>query len=216
MTKSIRKILSSGSLSVSSPLLTSEEKQSIERTASQSFEDLNKPIVEVSSFDEKCGETDKAPKDESSRSSDESLTETDPLGNVAVIGLGFINNMAEYMVAADVLISKAGPGTISEAAAVSLPVMLTSFLPGQEEGNVDFVLEGGFGSYINDSDPTGIAEGVVLWLRDKEKYETLCRSAKAKGAPYAARDIAKAIGESTLKWKEINEENGKSSICSKQ
>ena len=37
--------------------------------------------------------------------------------------------MAEYMVATDVLVSKAGPGTIAEAAAsLSLPVMLTSFL----------------------------------------------------------------------------------------
>jgi len=33
--------------------------------------------------------------------------------------------MAEYMVAADVLVSKAGPGTIAEAAAVGLPVMLS-------------------------------------------------------------------------------------------
>jgi 1,2-diacylglycerol 3-beta-galactosyltransferase len=46
-------------------------------------------------------------------------------GNVDVIGLGFITNMAEYMVAADVLVSKAGPGTIAEAAAVGLPVMMT-------------------------------------------------------------------------------------------
>mmetsp|Transcript_28943 Transcript_28943/g.43715 ORF Transcript_28943/g.43715 Transcript_28943/m.43715 type:complete len:573 (+) Transcript_28943:150-1868(+) len=218
MTNSIRKILSSGSLSVASPLLTSDEKGSMEVAGSRSCEDLNKPILEVSSFEEKGGESNEperqVQKDESSRSSDESITETDPLGNVEVIGLGFINNMAEYMVAADVLVSKAGPGTISEAAAVSLPVMLTSFLPGQEEGNVDFVLDGGFGSYINDSDPARIAEEVALWLRDEKKYENLCRSAKAKGAPYAARDIAKAIGDSTLKWKEINEENGKGSISS--
>ena len=49
--------------------------------------------------------------------------------------------MPEYMVAADVLVSKAGPGTIAEAASVGLPVMMTSFLPGQEAGNVDVVLE---------------------------------------------------------------------------
>ena len=66
-------------------------------------------------------------------------------GNVHVQGLGFVTQMAEYMVAADVLVTKAGPGTISEAAALSLPVMLTSFLPGQEEGNIDFVVDNGFG-----------------------------------------------------------------------
>jgi 1,2-diacylglycerol 3-beta-galactosyltransferase len=46
-------------------------------------------------------------------------------GAVKVIGLGFVSQMAEYMVAADVLVTKAGPGTIAEAAAVGLPVMLT-------------------------------------------------------------------------------------------
>ena len=44
---------------------------------------------------------------------------------VTVVGLGYVTRMAEYMVAADVLVTKAGPGTIAEAAAVGLPVMLT-------------------------------------------------------------------------------------------
>jgi 1,2-diacylglycerol 3-beta-galactosyltransferase len=46
-------------------------------------------------------------------------------GNVDIVGLGFITNMPEYMVGADILVSKAGPGTIAEAAAVGLPIMLT-------------------------------------------------------------------------------------------
>lgn len=46
-------------------------------------------------------------------------------GTVDVVGLGFVTNMPDYMVAADILVSKAGPGTIAEAAAVGLPVMLT-------------------------------------------------------------------------------------------
>ena len=47
------------------------------------------------------------------------------VGNVDVIGLGFTSNMPEYMVAADILVTKAGPGTIAEAASVGLPVLLT-------------------------------------------------------------------------------------------
>lgn len=46
-------------------------------------------------------------------------------GNVDVVGLGFITSMPEYMVAADILVTKAGPGTIAEAASVGLPVLLT-------------------------------------------------------------------------------------------
>ena len=71
-------------------------------------------------------------------------------GNVDVVPLGFVKNMAEYMVAADVLVSKAGPGTIAEASSVGLPVMVTSHLPGQEAGNVDIVLNGGFGDFCED------------------------------------------------------------------
>jgi 1,2-diacylglycerol 3-beta-galactosyltransferase len=56
---------------------------------------------------------------------------SEPQPKVLVHPLGFVTNMAEYMVASDVLVTKAGPGTIAEAAAVGLPVMLTSFLPGK-------------------------------------------------------------------------------------
>lgn len=127
------------------------------------------------------------------------------LGKVSVVGLGFVTNMAEYMVASDILVSKAGPGTISEAAALSLPVMLTSYLPGQEEGNVDYVVEGGFGAFCQDTDPQLVGEEIAHWLNDEAKMKTMSLAAKAKGAPHAARDIVQMIGDSTLKWREHNE-----------
>lgn len=131
-------------------------------------------------------------------------------GQVKVVALGFVTNMAEYMVAADILVSKAGPGTISEAAALSLPVMLTSYLPGQEEGNVDFTVDNGFGAFCSDRDPNGIAEEVCMWLLDDEKMQSLSDAAKRVGSPYAARDIAKDIGDRALKWREINERSAPS------
>uniref|UniRef100_A0A7S2GQZ9 monogalactosyldiacylglycerol synthase n=1 Tax=Helicotheca tamesis TaxID=374047 RepID=A0A7S2GQZ9_9STRA len=125
-------------------------------------------------------------------------------GKVTVTGLGFVTRMAEYMVAADILVSKAGPGTIAEAASLSLPVMLTSFLPGQEEGNVDYVVDGKFGAFCSDADPLGIAEEVSGWMLDDEKLAELSKAAKAMGNPNAAAEIVKAIGDSTWKWKKIN------------
>lgn len=130
-------------------------------------------------------------------------------GDVTVVGLGFVTKMAEYMVVADVLVSKAGPGTIAEAASLSLPVMLTSFLPGQEEGNVDFVVDGGFGKFIEDKNPPGIAEQVADWLLDDEKSKELSIAAKKCGAPNAARDIVKSIGDISLRWKKINDDREK-------
>lgn len=130
--------------------------------------------------------------------------------HVKVIGLGFITNMAEYMVAADVLVSKAGPGTIAEAASLSLPVMLTSFLPGQEEGNVDYVVQNEFGTFVSDSDPQGISDVVANWLTDEEKLKHLSANAHKCGAPDAAAEIVEAIGESALRWKNINDSKHKS------
>jgi len=136
---------------------------------------------------------------------DQSVVTFDQKGSVAVVGLGFVTKMAEYMAAADVLVSKAGPGTIAEAAAVSLPVMLTSFLPGQEEGNIDFVVNGEFGEYISDTNPSDIAQELAKWLIDENKMAKLSDAAKAHGAPNAARDIVKNIGDLSLQWKKIND-----------
>jgi 1,2-diacylglycerol 3-beta-galactosyltransferase len=60
-------------------------------------------------------------RDEESEATEPNTTK----GDVDVIGLGFVTNMPEYMAAANVLVSKAGPGTIAEAASVGLPIMLT-------------------------------------------------------------------------------------------
>jgi 1,2-diacylglycerol 3-beta-galactosyltransferase len=66
--------------------------------------------------------------DESIARVEESQNKPHEKGNVAVVGLGFVSNMAEYMAAADILVTKAGPGTIAEAAAVGLPLMLTRYV----------------------------------------------------------------------------------------
>jgi 1,2-diacylglycerol 3-beta-galactosyltransferase len=124
---------------------------------------------------------------------------------VEVVPLGFVDKIAEFMVAADVLISKAGPGTIAEAASLGLPVMLTSYLPGQEEGNVDFVVNGRFGAYQPDYRPREVATDVCSWLTCDEGLSQMSKAATASGSPNAAREIAEVIGQSTLRWREVND-----------
>ena len=127
---------------------------------------------------------------------------------IDVVGLGFVTNMADYMVAADVLVSKAGPGTIAEAASVGLPVMLTSFLPGQEAGNVDYVLENGFGDYC--CKPAKIAETVSSWLQNPTYLVELSHKSSHVGHPQAAKEIVLDIGSITHTWKVLNGEKQKS------
>jgi 1,2-diacylglycerol 3-beta-galactosyltransferase len=59
--------------------------------------------------------------------------------------LGFVDNMSDWLRCADVVVAKAGPGTIAEAACCGVPLLLTSHLPGQEKGNAHFVAVAGAG-----------------------------------------------------------------------
>ena len=100
--------------------------------------------------------------------------------------------MSEYMEAADSLITKAGPGTIAEAAIRGLPTMLSSHLPGQERGNVAFVVENGFGAFARR--PKTIAQTVSSWLRaDSTDLEQMSANARAVATPGATKQIARSL-----------------------
>jgi 1,2-diacylglycerol 3-beta-galactosyltransferase len=58
---------------------------------------------------------------------------------------GFVENMADWMRGADVLVTKAGPGTIAEATSCGVPMLLAGHLPGQERGNTEIVVRAGAG-----------------------------------------------------------------------
>merc|ERR1712146_68618 len=112
--------------------------------------------------------------------------------NVNVVVKGFVTNMDEYMTSSDCIITKAGPGTIAEATTRGLPCMLFNFLPGQEAGNVDFVIDNGFGSYSKN--PSTIADTVTSWLEDDEILATLSHKAKEAACSASTITIASEIG----------------------
>ena len=56
---------------------------------------------------------------------------------------GYVDNVEELMTVSDLLITKAGGVTVSEALAKSLPMLIYRPIPGQEEGNTRFLLERG-------------------------------------------------------------------------
>ncbi len=75
---------------------------------------------------------------------------------------GYTDNMWDWMAACDVVITKAGPGTIAEASAMGLPILLCGYIPGQESANVPYVLEHGAGVFV--ADPRMIAQVLHGWL----------------------------------------------------
>ena len=58
---------------------------------------------------------------------------------------GYTGDMAALLRSCDLLVTKAGPGTIAEAACCGTPMLLSSRLPGQEAGNIGVVTAAGAG-----------------------------------------------------------------------
>lgn len=60
---------------------------------------------------------------------------------------GFVNNMETMMAASDVIISKAGPGTIMEGITLKRPLIITEAVGIQETGNINYTVTRNLGYY---------------------------------------------------------------------
>jgi len=105
---------------------------------------------------------------------------------------GFVDNMPELMSASDLLVTKAGPGTLAEAFIAGLPVIISSYIPGQEGGNVSYVLEHKAGAYA--TDPLEIARIAAEWLQPgSADLRQVVVNAAALARPDAALRIAQRL-----------------------
>jgi 1,2-diacylglycerol 3-beta-galactosyltransferase len=104
--------------------------------------------------------------------------------------LGFVDFMPALMRAADLVVTKAGPGAIAEALATGVPMVLTGYLPGQETMNVRFVTESGFGLYAPRPEELRQAVTRILAAGSGEEQDMAARAA-AIARPYASLDIAR-------------------------
>jgi 1,2-diacylglycerol 3-beta-galactosyltransferase len=105
---------------------------------------------------------------------------------------GFVDNMPDWMAACDCIVTKAGPGTIAEALISGLPIVLSGFIPGQEEGNVPYVVDNGVGEYS--PTPSEIARIVARWFGpERSQLAAMSVKAKAMGHPQATFEIVRSI-----------------------
>jgi 1,2-diacylglycerol 3-beta-galactosyltransferase len=110
---------------------------------------------------------------------------------VPVTVIGLTDRVAQWMAAADVLLTKAGPGTIAEAACLGVPTLLTGFVPGQEEENVAWAERNG--GAVFEPRPRHAAALVERWLRSGgAELAAMSERMRAMGRPEASRHIADA------------------------
>jgi processive 1,2-diacylglycerol beta-glucosyltransferase len=104
--------------------------------------------------------------------------------------LGFASNMHELMAVAELIITKPGGLTSSEALAMGKPLLILDPIPGQEAANSDFLLEHGAAAKVNRVEDLPFR---VEQLLGSKKLAEMARAAKALGRPNAAGTICREV-----------------------
>lgn len=104
---------------------------------------------------------------------------------------GFTTDIASFMAAADLVITKPGGLTTSEVLARGVPMVIMNPIPGQESRNSDMLLEAGAAVKIHS--PHAAGDKVTRLLNDETKLAAMRSAAKQIGRPNAAMDIAGAV-----------------------
>jgi 1,2-diacylglycerol 3-beta-galactosyltransferase len=115
-------------------------------------------------------------------------------GGLRVLPVGFVDNMHEWMAAADLVITKAGPGTLAEALISGLPILINGNIPCQEEGNIPYIVDNGAGAC--ERDPARIGAIVAGWLLSpagRAEFEAMAARSRALGRPEAVFEIARDL-----------------------
>ncbi len=106
--------------------------------------------------------------------------------------LGFVHNMPDLMHAADVIVTKAGPGTITEVMACGLPIILTGAVPGQEEGNLSWIVDNDLGVLARS--PGAVVAALQDMLSPESgRLQQLRANVQRESRPEAAFGIARLI-----------------------
>jgi processive 1,2-diacylglycerol beta-glucosyltransferase len=104
---------------------------------------------------------------------------------------GFVDNVHELMETADVLISKPGGVTVSEALIKRVPLVICRPIPGQETKNTEYLLEQRVA--VKAEDPQDVPALVEQLLSSPATLERMARNIEQLRHPYAAVDIARGV-----------------------
>jgi len=110
-----------------------------------------------------------------------------------ILILGFVTCMPDLMNVADCIVTKGGPGTIFEALSVGKPIILSTYIPGQEYGNMRFVVEQGVGWYIRS--PRNILRQASKIVYEPEVTEAVRARVEALRLRSGIGDICRFIHE---------------------
>jgi processive 1,2-diacylglycerol beta-glucosyltransferase len=105
--------------------------------------------------------------------------------------MGWVDNIHEWMTAADLLVSKPRGSTLMEAAACGLPILALDPLPGNERRTAARIEKWGVGRWLQS--PEELAPAIERLLAFPEELARLREAARAWARSHAAREAAQAI-----------------------
>lgn len=112
-------------------------------------------------------------------------------------GIEFTDDMPTLMAAADLLVSRAGVGTIAEATSVGLPMVLVpgTFGGGHQEENAAAMVEVGAAIRIGDAELTGASLVGALKGLDDGRLRAMATASAATGRRDAAERVLRVLHE---------------------
>lgn len=112
-------------------------------------------------------------------------------GNCRIDVMGFVDNVEVLMSAADCIITKPGGLTVSESIAKGLPMILVNPIPGQEERNVEFLLNNGMALLVTKTFP--LDDALYHLFHNPVRLQTVHETIRAIGHPDASERLVDYI-----------------------
>ena len=118
-------------------------------------------------------------------------------GRPGYTGLAFVEDMPALMERADLIVSRAGVGTIAEATVVGLPMILVpgTFGGGHQEENAAAMVDAGAAVRIADADLTGEALVRCIEDLDANRLRAMAAASASNGRSDAARRVLAVLRE---------------------
>ena len=105
----------------------------------------------------------------------------------------FTDEINNFMQASDIIITKPGGLTVTEALACNIPMAVFDAIPGQEEENAEFLLKHNMAVRISDGNSCRAA--IVELLKDSEKLEGMKKACKSFDKNDSTKNIFLLINE---------------------
>jgi processive 1,2-diacylglycerol beta-glucosyltransferase len=107
------------------------------------------------------------------------------------VALGFVDNVSDLMSMSDILVTKAGGLTTTEALCRGLPMVVYRQIPGQEDSNAAFLAR--HGAAIITRTPAELRTALTRLLTDDAALSQMARAAATLGLPDGGARVAERV-----------------------